>query len=200
MFTGANANGKKLPPLVVFKGKFVWDQWMAELVGGDYDFELSYAASTKGWIETDIFYNYIEKVLIPSLGEERPVLIVYNGHSTHVHVEWQRRNVGTKMPKKVFAQALADTWRETNPNIIKGGFRKAGIFPFNAHVIPVDKYDPDAYKRYQKKTLEEHFASTQPTPKNPKSLQEICIGLFNNQLATTNDALENANTNDVTLL
>ncbi|CAG4938602.1 unnamed protein product [Parnassius apollo] len=153
-------------------------------------------------MDTDIFYNYIEKVLIPSLGEERPVLIVYDGHSTHVHVrvvelalrnritilklpphtshllqpldiavfksfksiwdaklvEWQRRNVGTKMPKKVFAPALADTWRETNPNIIKSGFRKAGIFPFNAHVIPVDKYDPDAYKRYQKKTLEEHFA------------------------------------------
>ncbi|CAG4987045.1 unnamed protein product [Parnassius apollo] len=191
MLTGASANGKKLPPLIVFKGKFVWDQWMAELVGGDYDFELSYAASTKGWMETDIFYNYIEKVLIPSLGEERPVLIVYDGHSTHVHVrvvelairnritilklpphtshllqpldiavfksfksiwdaklvEWQRRNVGTKMPKKVFAQVLADTWRETNPNIIKSGFRKAGIFPFNAHVIPVDKYDPDAYKR-----------------------------------------------------
>ncbi|CAG4939390.1 unnamed protein product [Parnassius apollo] len=237
MLTGASANGKKLPPLIVFKGKFVWDQWMAELVGGDYDFELSYAASTKGWMETDIFYNYIEKVLIPSLGEERPVLIVCDGHSTHVHVrvvelairnritilklppytshllqpldiavfksfksiwnaklvEWQRRNVGTKMPKKVFAQALADTWRETNPNIIKSGFRKAGIFSFNAHVIPVDKSDPDASKRYQKKTLEEHT-------KHPKSLQEICIGLFNNQLATTNDALENANTDDVTLL
>ncbi|CAG5035720.1 unnamed protein product [Parnassius apollo] len=86
MLTGASANGKKLSPLIVFKGKFVWDQWMAELVGGDYDFELSYAASTKGWMETDVFYNYIEKVLIPSLGEERPVLIVYDGHSTHVHV------------------------------------------------------------------------------------------------------------------
>lgn len=24
-----NATGKKVPPLIIFKGKFVWDQWVA---------------------------------------------------------------------------------------------------------------------------------------------------------------------------
>lgn len=240
VLAGASANGKKLPPLIVFKGKFVWDQWMAKLDDGDYDFELSYAASTKGWMETDIFYNYLEKVLIPNLGEERPVLIIYDGHSTHVDVrvvelairncitilklpphtshllqpldiavfkslktiwdaklvDWQRRNVGIKMPKKVFAQALADTWQQTNPDIIKSGFKKAGIYPFNAQVIPVDKYDPDAYKRYQKYISDAHLTHTQINTKTPKSLNEICIELLNNQLPRTNDT----NTENVTLL
>lgn len=58
---------------------------MAELGDSDYEFELSYSASAKGWMETDIFYNYLEKVLISNLGEERPVLIIYDGHVTHVH-------------------------------------------------------------------------------------------------------------------
>lgn len=57
---------------------------MADLNKHDYDFELTYAASTKGWMDTEIFHNYFEKVLIPNLGEERPALIIYDGHSTHV--------------------------------------------------------------------------------------------------------------------
>ncbi|PZC77478.1 hypothetical protein B5X24_HaOG203356 [Helicoverpa armigera] len=237
VLAGASASGRKLPPLIVFKGKFVWDQWMADLNDSDYDFELTYAASAKGWMETDIFHNYFEKVLIPSLGEERPALIIYDGHSTHVDarvvelavrnnvtilklpphtshllqpldisvfksfkaiwdaklVEWQRRNVGTKMPKNVFAQTMADTWQQTNPEVIKSGFKKAGIYPFNAHVIPIDKYDPDAYQRYKKTLLAR-------TLKQPKSLKEICIESFNNQFAAVNETIEISGNNYVALL
>lgn len=49
----------------------------------NYDFELSYAASSC-WMETDIFYNYMAKILIPALGEERPVLIVFTHVDTKV--------------------------------------------------------------------------------------------------------------------
>ncbi|XP_022827114.1 uncharacterized protein LOC111356860 [Spodoptera litura] len=237
VLAGASASGKKLPPLIIFKGKFVWDQWMADLNKDDYDFELTYAASTKGWMESEIFHNYFEKVLIPSLGEKRPALIIYDGHSTHVDarvvelavrnnitiiklpphtshllqpldisvfksfkaiwdaklVEWQRRNVGTKMPKNVFAKTMADTWQQTNPEVIKSGFKKAGIYPFNANVIPIDKYDPDAYQRY-KKTLLTH------TLNQPKTLKEICIESFNNQFATANETIEITDNNYVALL
>ncbi|XP_047028001.1 uncharacterized protein LOC124636095 [Helicoverpa zea] len=210
---------------------------MADLNDSDYDFELTYAASAKGWMETDIFHNYFEKVLIPSFGEERPALIIYDGHSTHVDarvvelavrnnvtilklpphtshllqpldisvfksfkaiwdaklVEWQRRNVGTKMPKNVFSQTMADTWQQTNPEVIKSGFKKAGIYPFNAHVIPIDKYDPDAYQRYKKTLLAR-------TLKQPKSLKEICIESFNNQFAAVNETIEITGNNYVALL
>lgn len=108
-------------------------------------------------------------------------------------VEWQRRNVGTNMPKNVFAKTMADTWQQTNPEVIKSGFKKAGIYPFNAHVVPLDKHDPDAYERY-KKTLLAH------TLKQPKSLKEICIESFNNQFATANETIEVTDNNYVALL
>lgn len=52
-----------------------------------YNFEIAYAASKKGWIKKDIFFNYIKDVFIPNIGEERPVLLVYDGHSTHVDIK-----------------------------------------------------------------------------------------------------------------
>lgn len=124
--------------------------------------ELSYAASKRGWMETEIFHNYMEKVFIPGLGEERPVLVVYDGHSTHVDikvvelarkhnvtilklpphtshllqpldvtvfksfksnwdaklVEWQRHNVGVKLPKKVFSNLFAEVWNNIKSEIL----------------------------------------------------------------------------------
>ncbi|KAL0819258.1 hypothetical protein ABMA28_008498 [Loxostege sticticalis] len=233
VLAGANAEGKKLPPLIVFKGKFVWDQWMAAT--DDYDFELSYAASPKGWMQTDIFYNYMKTILIPSLGQERPVLLVYDGHSTHVDVkvielaiennitilklpphtshllqpldiavfksfkskwdaklvDWQRRNVGTKMAKNIFSKTLADTWQETAPDIIKNGFKKAGICPFDANVIPVEKYDPNAYKRYQIFREEQRLLQSQQNASSPESLKKICIDYINKQNIIPDETVHN---------
>lgn len=50
----------------------------------EFDFDISYAASKRGWMETDIFYNYMSKIVIPGMGDERPVLLIYDGHVTHV--------------------------------------------------------------------------------------------------------------------
>lgn len=77
-----NAAGGKAPPLVIFKGKNVWSSWVPE--ENDLYSNMSFAASTNGWITSDIFYNYLEKSLIPEMGNERPVLLIYDGHSTHV--------------------------------------------------------------------------------------------------------------------
>lgn len=79
-----NAAGEKMDPLIVFKGAYVYDNWITKDNNTKYDFEISYAASKRGWMETDIFYNYFLKVLIPGFGEKRPVLLIYDGHSTHV--------------------------------------------------------------------------------------------------------------------
>ncbi|CAG4977347.1 unnamed protein product [Parnassius apollo] len=81
VLTAVSANVKKISPFL-FKGK-VWDSWVAQ-TEGKYDFELSYAESQRGWMDTQIFYNYIEKVFIPALGKERPVLLVYDGHGSHI--------------------------------------------------------------------------------------------------------------------
>ncbi|XP_045782901.1 uncharacterized protein LOC123879301 [Maniola jurtina] len=85
VLTTVNAEGKSLTPLIVFKGKYVLDKWMAEEKDG-YDFELAYAASGKGRMETEVFLNYIKKIVVPGLGRERPALFVYDGDTTNIDV------------------------------------------------------------------------------------------------------------------
>lgn len=225
VLAAASASGQKLSPLIIYKGKNVWNQWMAPTE--NYDFELAYAASSKGWMEGPIFLNYLERVLFPALGEERPVLIIFDGHSTHVSLDviylairhgitilklpphtshllqpldvavfksfkckwdaklvaWQRHNVGTKMPKNVFAQTFADTWQETSPEVIQSGFRKTGIHPFNGNIITEDMFDKNALKRYKNQ-------QSKKTSQNPKSLKMICVDALNVFLQEKNHILD----------
>lgn len=198
VLTTVNADGRKLDPLLVYKGVYVYKQWLAKKKE-EYEFQIAYAASNS----MKILFNYVyEKKFIPGLGEQRPVLLVYDGHSTHVNpevvtlaresnitilklpahtshllqpldvavfksfksiwdqrlTEWQRQNIGTKLCKQAFAEIFAETWHRTSPKVIQNGFKKGGIYPFNANVIPVEKYDPHAYKRWttsQKKLQKE---------------------------------------------
>lgn len=60
----------------------MYNEWMADQT--DDDFDVAYAASKNGWMESEIFYNYMKNIIIPSVGPERPVLNIYDGHSTHV--------------------------------------------------------------------------------------------------------------------
>uniref|UniRef100_A0A2A4JKM4 HTH CENPB-type domain-containing protein n=1 Tax=Heliothis virescens TaxID=7102 RepID=A0A2A4JKM4_HELVI len=228
VLTAVSAGGQKLTPLIIFKGKYVWDTWMADT----RNLELSYAASKRGWMETEIFHNYMEKVFIPGLGEERPVLVVYDGHSTHVDikvvelarkhnitilklpphtshllqpldvavfksfksswdaklVEWQRHNVGVKLPKKMFSKLFAEVWNNTKSETIINGFRKTGICPFNSDVISVDKYDPRSYKRWiENHKMENVFQPPQSVLQSdvnsPVSLHELSLNIINRQIS-----------------
>lgn len=229
-----NANGDKAPPLIIYKGKHLWDQWIA---APQKDFPGTvYAATKKGWMETDIFKSYFLKTLIPALGPERPVLIIYDGHSTHISVEvleaaiennitilklpphsshllqpldlsvfrpfklkwdeklisWQRQHVGRKLPKKMFSQFLCETWRDISRDVIKGGFRKAGITPFNKNVIPEEVFPPEAIKRWNDHKTNEHIEETMDLP-NAMTVQEnsvpsVAAGSTTSEM-TSNEAL-----------
>ncbi|KAI4455434.1 hypothetical protein MML48_9g00003666 [Holotrichia oblita] len=81
----AAADGSKAPPLIIFKRKNVWDSWIPE-EGMDYP-GTTYAASTNGWMESKIFKNYFVKTFIPQLTEQRPILLLCDGHASHVDLE-----------------------------------------------------------------------------------------------------------------
>lgn len=188
---GANAAGDKLPPLIIFKAKNVWDSWLADK---DQEYPgMSYAATPNGWMDTETFISYFRSTFLKSIPKTRPVVLIYDGHSSHTSlplveeamrenvvilklpphtshllqpmdlsvfkplkqkydqevVKWQRKNYGVKLNKSTFSGIISDVWTQCTPEIIKSGFRKAGIYPFNAEVIPNDKYDPWALKRFQ---------------------------------------------------
>ncbi|XP_060801979.1 uncharacterized protein LOC132902121 isoform X1 [Amyelois transitella] len=77
---GASAAGDKIPPLIIFKGKYVWDEWTSP---NAYP-RTTYAATKNGWMESDVFEAFFKKSFLPSIGVERPVLLIYDGHATHV--------------------------------------------------------------------------------------------------------------------
>nr|CAI5868906.1 unnamed protein product [Callosobruchus analis] len=187
-----SATGQRVPPLIIFKGKNIWDQWKAP---PDKEFPgTAYAATPNGWMETKIFKTYFEKTLVPALGDRRPVLVIYDGHSTHVSLDlieyakdqgitilklpahtsdilqpldvcvfksykdkwdqtvatWQRQHIGQKLPKSLFSQFLGETWTTVIEDVIRNGFRKACIFPFNTDVVPKENFSKDAIERWEK--------------------------------------------------
>lgn len=84
VLSAVSASGLKAPPLIVYKGKNIWDAWIP---AEEDSFEgMSFAASKNGWMESDIFFNYFKKTLLTALGPERPTLIVFDGHSTHITI------------------------------------------------------------------------------------------------------------------
>lgn len=77
---GGNAAGEKLPPLVVFKGKNIWDTWISK---EEYP-GMTYSATSNGWMETETFTNYFENNFLQNIGTEKPVILIYDGHASHI--------------------------------------------------------------------------------------------------------------------
>ncbi|CAH4033332.1 unnamed protein product [Pieris brassicae] len=79
----SNAAGDKGAPLIIFKGKHVWSNWISNLA---YPGTL-YTATSNGWIKSRAFFEYIDKSFIPMIGDTtQPTLLIYDGHSTHVQI------------------------------------------------------------------------------------------------------------------
>lgn len=79
-----NAAGDKMPPFVIFKGKNLWDTWIPST--GDWP-NTAYTASQNGWMTSELFLNWFTRVFVPNIGHERPVLLIFDGHSSHVTPE-----------------------------------------------------------------------------------------------------------------
>lgn len=82
---GGNAAGEKLPPMIVFKGKNVWDSWIPKKEE-EYP-GISYGATKNGWMEAEIFFNYFVNNLLKHVNKERPIVIIYDGHSSHISIK-----------------------------------------------------------------------------------------------------------------
>lgn len=199
----ASALGDKVPPLIIFKGKNMWDQWHAPENTGYPG--TTYAATSNGWMEATVFENYFEKAFLKKIGTDRPVLLIYDGHSTHVTinlielasrnnvtilklpphtshvlqpldisvfkplktswderlVKWQRKHIGTRLPKKDFSIMIGEIWHDLKKEVIKNGFRRAGIYPFSSDVIPDSMFDALSLKQW-KETVEKQKKTDNP--------------------------------------
>ena len=76
-----NAAGRVLDPLIIFAGKNFQSTWKGEEALPN----TMYGISSNGWMTTGVFFEWFQK--FAEQVEERPLVVVYDGHLSHVSVE-----------------------------------------------------------------------------------------------------------------
>ena len=128
------ADGTRLPPFVVYKGKNLWARWM---VGGPAG--AMFSVSDSGWMEGANFIQWFKQMFLPAvrgLTVEKPVILFFDGHHSHLTIE------------------LIKTARDNNVHMI--------CFPPHCtHVMqPLDVSVYSAVKTAWRKVLKEHQLTT----------------------------------------
>ena len=77
-----SATGKLLPPYIVYKG----ERLMSDCTYGG-PLATRFAVSHNGWMTEETFIDWMRSLFIPSLPDERPILLILDGHSSHVSYE-----------------------------------------------------------------------------------------------------------------
>ena len=78
----ANAAGNVIPPMHVFPGiRFRYNP-LEGCVEGAY-----FGRSDSGWMVTELFYGWLANHFIKHITSERPVLLLVDGHTTHIDIE-----------------------------------------------------------------------------------------------------------------
>lgn len=80
-----SADGRALPPLVIFSGKSVQQQWFLETKGRLYDWH--FHVSPNGWTNSEIGLQWLKDVFIPNTRPARATewrLLIVDGHNSHI--------------------------------------------------------------------------------------------------------------------
>ena len=77
-----SGEGKLLPPFIVFTGKHLMHAYTN---GGPLG--TRFTVSKNGWMDTNGFVEWMKKIFITSLPDERPVILIIDGHLSHVSYE-----------------------------------------------------------------------------------------------------------------
>lgn len=107
-----SANGKTLPPLIVYKGLAVQPRWTSDQ---EYP-ETMYAATKNGWMEEPTFFMWFSKMFIPhvektrtELGmEEKFAILFFDGHSSHISLRIVKLAIDNNIKLVKFPSHLTD--------------------------------------------------------------------------------------------
>ena len=77
-----SADGRLLPPYILYTGqRLMLDYTQGGPLG------TRYGVSQRGWMNEVNFVDWFKNLFIPSLPEERPVILILDGHESHVKYE-----------------------------------------------------------------------------------------------------------------
>ena len=102
-----SATGHALPPFVIFDTKGLNREWTkGEVVG------TRYGLSAKGWVDTELFKEWLVKHFITHAAGGRPLMLVLDGHSSHYQPELIKY---AKKNKVILVCLPPHTTHETQP-------------------------------------------------------------------------------------
>ena len=82
MLCGANAAGTALPLMIIYPKAYP---------GGQYKFggpdDAVYARSESGWVDSELFYLWMQKVFLKYAVPERPLVLIVDGYKSHLTME-----------------------------------------------------------------------------------------------------------------
>ena len=82
MLCYASAAGFPLPPMIIFVKSFP---------GGTYHFEgpddTLYARSESGWIGSELFWFWFNKIFLKYSVPDRPIMLLTDGHKSHLTLD-----------------------------------------------------------------------------------------------------------------
>jgi hypothetical protein len=86
-----SATGEALPPLVIFKGKAVQQQWFTTQPDEEDFKKWSFAASQKGWTTNEIALRWLKEVFLPLTAPRDPQQwrhLILDGHGSHTQEDF----------------------------------------------------------------------------------------------------------------
>lgn len=142
VFAG-NAIGEIIPPFFIFKGKHCWSDWLVNAPKSS-----KMAVSKSGWIDADIFEEWLEKHFVPIVDQKKgKKILICDNLSAHISVKalkiceehnikficlipnsthiLQPLDVGYFSSLKSAWRTVLNKWRQTERG------RKAGALPKN---------------------------------------------------------------------
>lgn len=81
-----SATGRAIPPLVIYKGKTIQQQWFPSDLRQFKEWH--FAATKKGWTEDSIAVEWLEKVFLPYTDTTEPRLLILDGHGSHTTTDF----------------------------------------------------------------------------------------------------------------
>nr|XP_022297142.1 uncharacterized protein LOC111106665 [Crassostrea virginica] len=76
-----NAEAHVLPPMVIFKGKRISQALMSNAPKNTL-----FACSKSSFIDGELFGMWFEKIFLPNISPQRPVLLIVDGHASHITI------------------------------------------------------------------------------------------------------------------
>ena len=141
----SSAADRVLNPLIIFSGGNFQSNWRGKQLLKN----LCYGISKTGWMTTEIFHSWFEKFCQQI--EERPLVLVYDGHLSHVLVN-------------VIEKTIPE-----NVTIIK-------LPPHSSDkLLPINVRGFGPLKRLWSRELNDRVNEIAPPPPKKKNTNQICI-------------------------